>query len=81
MWPLKLQGFSWYARADSNRWPTESELSDSQTKTLISSGVPVVMHKSDREKENPMNRCSTMAHGIFAFSSQTVVRPSSSHAV
>ena len=43
--------------------------------------VPVVMHKSDREKENPMNRCSTMAHGIFAFSSQTVVRPSSSHAV
>lgn len=65
---------TWYARLDSNQWPTESEFSGRQRKTRCGTRVSVGLHNYWRifRKYPELLRCN--GSGLFANSRQIVVR-------
>ena len=63
----------WYARLDSNQWPTESESSGGQTENRWG---PVILWISGRFAENYRKTPEALqltASGVFSDSSQIVV--------
>ena len=66
--------FTWYARLDSNQWPTESESSGGQTGNRCRPAVLWGLTDLRRITENPWRHClPCKASEVFCDSSQIVV--------